>query len=130
MLEKQDIEIIAGIMMKALDPVLERLDRIEQRMDALEQRVDVLEQRMDSLEQRMERMEKSHGTLVERVGRIDLLLENDAQRGIRTIAEGHLDLSRNLDEAMITKNEREMILLRLSKVERDVKCLQRKAKRA
>ena len=54
---------------------------------------------------------------------IQLTLENETNRNIRIIAEGHLDLSRKLDEAILTKDERELIFLRLSVLENDVRIL-------
>lgn len=37
---------------------------------------------------------------------IQLTLENETNRNIRIIAEGHLDLSRKLDEALKVENEK------------------------
>ena len=42
--------------------------------------------------------------LKEDVRSIRLTLENETNRNIRLIAEGHLDLSRKLDEALKVKN--------------------------
>lgn len=43
---------------------------------------------------------------------IQLTLENETNRNIKIIAEGHLDLSRKLDEALKVENEKEMLLIR------------------
>ena len=48
---------------------------------------------------------------------IELTLENETNRNIRSIAEGHLDLSRKLDEALKVENEKEMLLLRVNHLE-------------
>ena len=40
---------------------------------------------------------------------IELTLENETNRNIRSIAKGHLDLSRKLDEALKVENEKEML---------------------
>ncbi|OUO80778.1 hypothetical protein B5F53_03470 [Blautia sp. An249] len=42
---------------------------------------------------------------------IQLTLENETNRNIKIIAEGHLDLSRKLDEALKVENEKEMLLI-------------------
>ncbi len=39
---------------------------------------------------------------------IQLTIENETNRNIRLIAEGHLDLSRKLDEALKVDNENEV----------------------
>ena len=41
-------------------------------------------------------------------------------RDIKIIAEGHIDLSRKLDEALKGKEERELILIRLNHLEYEV----------
>lgn len=54
---------------------------------------------------------------------ISLTLENDIKRSINLIAEGHLDLSRKLDEALKVEREKEMFLVRFNTVENDVRIL-------
>ena len=52
---------------------------------------------------------------------IELTLENETNRNIRSIAEGHLDLSRKLDEALKVENEKELLLLRVSHLENEMR---------
>lgn len=42
---------------------------------------------------------------------LQLTLENETNKGIQIIAEGHLDLSRKLDEALKIEDEKEMMKL-------------------
>ncbi len=55
------------------------------------------------------------------VKEIQLTLENETNRNIRVIAEGHLDLSRKLDEALRVENEKEMLMLRVTSLESEVR---------
>ncbi len=57
---------------------------------------------------------------------IQLTLENETNRNIRLIAEGHLDLSRKLDEALKVENEKELLLLRVTTLENEVRRLKAK----
>ena len=52
---------------------------------------------------------------------IELTLENETNRNIRSIAKGHLDLSRKLDEALKVENEKELLLLRVSHLENEMR---------
>lgn len=52
---------------------------------------------------------------------IELTLENETNRNIQIIAEGHLDLIRKLDEALKVENEKEMLLLRVSHLENELR---------
>ena len=59
-------------------------------------------------------------TLNNKVTDLQLTLENETNRNIRTIAEGHLDLSRKLDDALKVENEKEMLIIRVNILENDV----------
>ncbi len=52
---------------------------------------------------------------------IELTLENETNRNIQIIAEGHLDLVRKLDEALKVENEKEMLLLRVNHLENELR---------
>ena len=52
---------------------------------------------------------------------IELTVENETNHGIKIIAEGHLDLSRKLDEALKVENEKEMLLLRVNHLENELR---------
>lgn len=52
---------------------------------------------------------------------IQLTLENETNRNIQIIAEGHLDLSRKLDDALKVENEKEMLLIRVNRLESEIR---------
>lgn len=52
---------------------------------------------------------------------IQLTLENETNRNIKIIAEGHLDLSRKLDAALKAENEKEMLLIRVNILENELR---------
>mgnify|MGYP007067138850 CR=1 FL=1 len=60
-------------------------------------------------------------TLEKKVTSIELTLENETNHTIKIIAEGHLDLSRKLDEALKVENEKEMLLLRVNHLENELR---------
>lgn len=68
---------------------------------------------------------KAIETLLEPIKRdiksIQLTLENETNRNIRIIAEGHLDLGRKLDEALRIDNEKEMLLIRVNTLENELR---------
>ena len=55
-----------------------------------------------------------------------MILENEIRVNIQRVAEGHLDLSRNLHEAMKPNNTMEMLQIQVSVLESKVKELERK----
>lgn len=52
---------------------------------------------------------------------IQLTLENETNRNIKIIAEGHLNLSCKLDEALKADNEKEMLLIRVNHLENELR---------
>lgn len=54
---------------------------------------------------------------------IQLTLENETNRNIKIIAEGHLGLSRKLDDALKVDSEKEMLLIRVNSLENEVRKL-------
>ena len=56
---------------------------------------------------------------------IKLYLENEILTNIQRVAEGHLDLSRNLHDAMRPQNEVEFLSVRVSVLESDVREIKR-----
>ena len=52
---------------------------------------------------------------------LHLTLENETNRNIKIIAEGHLYLNRKLDDALKVENEREMLLIRVNSLENELR---------
>ncbi|WP_425755231.1 hypothetical protein ACPW7J_10785 [Ihubacter sp. rT4E-8] len=65
----------------------------------------------------MEKLEK----LDAKITSIQLTLENETNRNIQIIAEGHLDLNRRLNDALKADSEKEMLLLRVNRLENELR---------
>ena len=74
---------------------------------------------MDSLEGKVDSLESN-------VVSIELTLENETNRNIKIIAEGHFDLSRKLDKALTVENEKEMALIRINMMESEIRRIKEK----
>ncbi len=64
--------------------------------------------------------------LENKVTEVRMTLENETNKEIRSIAEGHLDLSRKLDDALKVENQKEMLLLRVTNLENEVRRLKQR----
>ena len=60
------------------------------------------------------------GELKREIKSIQLTLENETNRNIKIIAEGHTDLSRKLDHVLQMESEKEMFLIRFNVLESEV----------
>ena len=92
----------------------DRVTGIEDRVTAIEDRVTKIEDRVTGIEDRMNGVEK-------RVAGIEMTLENETNPNIKVIAEGHLDLSRKLDDALKVENEKEILLIRVNHLENELR---------
>lgn len=80
---------------------------VKDELQILKERVQKLEIRMTSLE---------------------VTLENVTNKNIILVAEGHLDLSRKLDEALRVENEKEIIAIRVNILENELKKMKEQLK--
>lgn len=76
---------------------------------------------MQDMKTDMQGMKTDIQDLKGRVSSIEMTLENETNRNIRIIAEGHADLCRKLDEALKVENEKELLLVRTNIMENDIR---------
>lgn len=76
---------------------------------------------MQEMKTDMQGMKTDIQDLKGRVSSIEMTLENETNRNIRIIAEGHADLCRKLDEALKVENEKELLLVRTNIMENDIR---------
>lgn len=121
MLEKKDLEMIAEVIAQANKPIHERLDKIDSRLDKVEVRLDKVEARLDHMEARLDNMDSRFDKVEAKVTEVQMTLENETNKNISIIAEGHLDLSRKLDDALKAENEKVMLLIRVTRLENEIR---------
>ena len=109
-----------------VDNLETKVDNLETKVGNLETKVDNLETKVDDLDDRVERLESETREIRQKVTKMDLIMENELRVNIQRVAEGHLDLSRNLHEAMKPNNEIEMLAIKVRMLETDVRELKDK----
>ena len=121
------LEAEVGRLEEKIGGLEEKIDtevgRLEEKIDGLEEKIDT---EVGRLEEKIGGLEKKIDGLEENIQMIRLQLENEISPNIRRVAEGHLDLSRNLHEAMKPNSEVEMLSIRVGILENRVKKLEQK----
>ncbi len=74
-------------------------------------------EKLDLILSRLEKLDKLENDITD----IKLTLENEIRVNIQRVAEGHLDLSRNLHEALKIDSEKEMLAIRVSVLETELR---------
>ena len=108
MLEEKDLQAFA----KLLEPIKDDITKIkgdftEVKQGLTEVKKDVVEVKKDVVE-------------------VQLTLENETNKKINIVAEGHLDLTRKLDDALKVENEKEMLLLRVTSLENELRRIKKR----
>ena len=149
MLNERDLELIGGVVTKAIEPVREEVKELrkdvtelqvgmkELRADVTELQVEVKELRKDVTKLQGDVVELQTGmeklsTDVERLGRktekIEFIMENELRPNICKIAEGHLDLSRKLDMVRVRRSEYALLDIKVSGLQLDIREIRDKLK--
>lgn len=114
-------QMMHEVMREEISPLTERMDRLETKVNGLETKVNGLEAKVDGLETKVEANAKA-------IREVQVTLENDIDRKINIIAEGHLDVSRNLDKAIRVSQTQEEYQLRVVALETEVRRLKNRLK--
>lgn len=124
MLEKQDIQTIAEIFHSSMNPIKEELQNVKGEVLGLKEQVQDVQSEVQELKEQVQGVEGKARELEGHVQGIRLTLENETNKNINIVAEGHLDLRRKLDEALKVENEKEMLLIRVNRLENGYRTLQ------
>lgn len=96
------------------------MQNVKVDVQGLKEGVQELKADVQELEEETQDMKSEVQTLGRKITIIQLLLENEIRVNIQRVAEGHLDLSRNLQEAMRPSNEVEMLSIKVRRLESDM----------
>ncbi|MCM1193325.1 MAG: hypothetical protein NC123_00985 [Butyrivibrio sp.] len=97
------------------------MDALDTKVDALDTKVDALDTKVNALDTKVQGVDADMQEIRRQVIKTNVIIENEIRVNIQRIAEGHLDLSRNLHEAMRPSNEVEMLAIKVRMLESDVK---------
>lgn len=86
------------------------------------EKLDLILSRLDKVDEKLNKVDKLEKDITD----IKLTLENEISVNIKRIAEGHLDLSRRLHEAIEMNTEKEMMAIRLTSLENEVRRLKQR----
>ena len=78
---------------------------------------------LEAIEELKSEVKSIQSTLGDEIKSVQLTLENETNRNISLIAEGHLTLERKLDESLKVNQEKELLLLRVNSLENEVRLL-------
>ena len=96
MTDSKKLDLILG-KVNSLD---EKVNNLDKKVSNLDDKVNSLDKKVSSLDERVNNLEGDMKEVRQRVTKTDMTLENEILVNIQRIAEGHLDLSRKLDDCV------------------------------
>lgn len=111
-----------------LDQILNKLDSMDQKMGSLEDEVSTLKDEISALKNEVSTLKSEVSTLKSEIDTlkqsntdIKLTIENELNRNIQLVAEGHLDLNRKLEEVMRPVNALEMLQVQVNMLQSKIR---------
>lgn len=95
----------------------EKVTCLDEKVTCLDEKVSDLDEKVTCLDTRVSEMDER---FTKDIREIKITLESEVNRNIAVIAEGHLSLDRKLDEALKVNQEREMLPLRVNRLETEL----------
>jgi archaellum component FlaC len=123
-LTNDDMKAIANLFKPIQDDIQmikEEIHTLKKDTTELKGDIQILKQDVQILKHETQELKQDVQDLKNRVTSIEITLENETNRGIKVIAEGHLNLDRKLSEASKVENEKELLLLRVSHLENEMR---------
>ncbi len=115
-MKKDIISMKADIASTKEDIIAMKADIASTKEDIIAMKADIASTKEDIIA-----MKADICDLQQKVSDISVHLENVTDKNIKIIAEGHTDLARKLDEALKVENEKELLLIRMSYLEDEVR---------
>ena len=128
--EKLDLIVLKLEKLDKLDEILDsvenNIESMQKRLDSVENNIESMQKRLDSVESNIEIMQKKIDNMECDIKNIKITVEDEIRQNIKRVAEGHLDLSRNLHRAVKSNNEVEMLAVKVTVLESEVRKLKEK----
>ena len=98
----------------------------KEMLQKLLDKMENMETKMENMETKMDNMGRELKDVKDAVKYLQLTIENEVRVNIKRVAEGHLDLARNLKAAQIPNQELEMLSIVVNQLVTEVNELKRK----
>ncbi len=104
-----------------MDIILQEITGMKTEMADMKTEITGMKTEMADMKTEMTDMKKELSDVKKEVKDTKVHIENVTDNNIRIIAEGHTDLTRKLDDALKVNNEKELLLIRMSYLEDEVR---------
>lgn len=104
---------------KKLVEIGNKLEVTDKKLVEINNKLEATDKKLAEADKKLDKLDKLENDVTD----IKLTLENEIRTSIIRVAEGHLDLSRKLSESARIDDEKEMIAIRVSMLETEMRRL-------
>ena len=108
-----------------LKEVKEEIALLKDGMKEDKEEIAILKEDMKEVKEEIAILKDDMKEVKEEVSKTSLIIENELRVNIQRIAEGHLDLSRNMNNVIRPNNEMEVLVVRVGVLETEVKYIKK-----
>ena len=83
-----------------LNLILEKVNTLDEKVNTLDEKVNILDEKVNTLDEKVNSIEIELKEVKQNAIKTGLIVENEIRVNIQRVAEGHLDLSRKLNECI------------------------------
>lgn len=103
----------------------DRMYKFEEELKEVKEEIVILKEDMKEVKEEIIILKDDMKEVKEEVSKTSLIIENELRVNIQRIAEGHLDLSRNMNNFIRPNNEMEVLVVRVGVLETEVKYIKK-----
>ncbi len=119
------VEEEVAILKADMKEVKEEVAILKADMKEVKEEIAILKADMKEVKEEMAILKADMKEVKEEVTKTNLIIENEIRVNIQRIAEGHLDLARNMNDVIRPNNEMEVLVVRVGVLETEVKYIKK-----
>ena len=120
-MENRICDKLAGVENRLEERITQVETKFDERMTNLEVKYDNLDKKVTKLDDKLTELEIKYDTLDKKVSGLKITLDNEIDKKISILAEGHLLLQRKLDESFRVMQKQEIMDLHMIDLESKIR---------
>lgn len=118
-----NLEIKYDNLDKKVTELNEKVERLDGKVTELDEKVEKLDEKVTELDGKVGKLEKDYEQLDMKVSMIQVTVDNQINKNISIIAEGHLSLNEKLDKSLQVMQKQEIMGLQITSLESKIQMI-------
>ena len=98
----------------------EKVQKLDEKVTELDGKVTELDEKVQKLDQKVAELDGKVEDLDKKVSQLEITVDNEINKNISIIAEGHLSLNEKLDKSLQVMQKQEMMGLQMTRLESNI----------